>query len=96
MNKSNTVLQITSEVLGRYRNSIPRKAFVRAMEQVIDVAELQLIRASELDVEQISQLISGACPPFSLDHGDYSCQEHECQECWKSWLLTGMPPKKEK
>lgn len=109
MNKSNTVLQITSEVLDRYRNSIPRKAFVRAMEQVIELVlgpgerlpqavnpGLQLIRASGLDVEQISQLISGACPPFSLDHGDYSCQEHECQECWKSWLLTGMPPKKEK
>ena len=56
---------------------------------------LQLIRASELEADQISQLISGACPPFSLDHSDFVCQEHDCQECWKAWLLTGMPPKGE-
>ena len=34
MNKSNMILQITSEVLDRYRNSIPRKAFIEAMEHV--------------------------------------------------------------
>ena len=28
------ILQITSEVLDRYRNSIPRKAFIEAMEHV--------------------------------------------------------------
>lgn len=108
MNKSNMILQITSEVLDRYRNSIPRKAFIEAMEHVNELVlgpgeklpqavnpGLQLIRASELDAEQISQLISGACPPFSLDHCNFACQEHDCQECWKSWLMTGMPPQRE-
>ena len=37
MNKSNTILQITSEVLDRYRNSISRKAFIQAMERVIEL-----------------------------------------------------------
>lgn len=108
MNKHNMILRITSEVLDRYRNSIPRKAFIQSMEQVNELvlgpAErlpqavnpgLQLIRASELEVDQISQLISGACPPFSLNNSDFACQEHDCQECWKSWLMTGMPPKGE-
>lgn len=99
MNKYNMILRITSEILDRYRNSIPRKAFIQSMEQVNELvlgpAErlpqavnpgLQLIRASELEADQISQLISGACPPFSLDHSDFVCQEHDCQECWKAWL----------
>ena len=75
MNKYNMILRITSEILDRYRNSIPRKAFIQSMEQVNELvlgpAErlpqavnpgLQLIRASELEADQISQLISGACP----------------------------------
>ena len=37
MNKANTILQITSEVLDRYRNSITRKAFTQAMERVIEL-----------------------------------------------------------
>lgn len=37
MNKSDTIIQITSDVLDRYRSSIPRKAFTRAMEQVIEL-----------------------------------------------------------
>ena len=37
MNKSDTIIQITSDVLNRYRSSIPRKAFTRAMEQVIEL-----------------------------------------------------------
>ena len=37
MNKSNTILQITGEVLDRYRNSISRKAFIQAMERVIEL-----------------------------------------------------------
>lgn len=108
MNRSNMILQITSGVLDRYRNSIPRKAFIQAMEQVNELVlapgerlpqavnpGLQLLRASGLDAEQISCLISGACPPFPLDHGDFDCRERDCQECWKSWLLAGMSPQKE-
>ena len=77
MNKSNTILQITSEVLDRYRNSISRKAFIQAMERVIELVlgpgehlpqaacpGLQLIRAPEMDTECLAQLLSGACPPF--------------------------------
>ena len=34
MNKIATITRITSRVLDKYRNSIPRKAFIDAMEQV--------------------------------------------------------------
>ena len=77
MNKSDTIIQITSDVLNRYRSSIPRKAFIRAMEQVIELVldsataqtrpaspGLALIRSSDMDVENLAQLLCGACPPF--------------------------------
>ena len=83
MNKSNTILQITSEVLDRYRNSISRKAFIRAMECVIELVlgpgehipqaacpGLQLIRSPEMDSECLAQLLSGSCPPFQQAKAD--------------------------
>ena len=98
MNKSNTILQITSEVLDRYRNSISRKAFIQAMERVIELAAcpgLQLIRAPEMDTECLAQLLSGACPPFQQAKADFDCREFDCQTCWQSWLESGKPLVKE-
>ena len=99
MNKSNTILQITSEVLDRYRNSISRKAFIQAMELVIELVlgpgehlpqaacpGLQLIRDPEMDTE---------CPPFQQAKADFDCREFDCQTCWQSWLESGKPPVKE-
>ena len=70
MNKSNTILQITSEVLDRYRNSISRKAFIQAMERVIELVlgpgehlpqaacpGLQLIRAHETGRNLVCRLL---------------------------------------
>ena len=100
MNKSNTILQITSEVLDRYRNSISRKAFIQAMERVIELMlgpgehppqaacpGLQLIRTSEMDTECLAQLLSGACPPFQQAKADFDCREFDCREfdCQTCW-----------
>ena len=108
MNKSDTIIQITSDVLDRYRSSIPRKAFTRAMEQVIELVldsataqtrpaspGLALIRSSDMDVENLAQLLCGACPPFPPDLENFPCHGHTCQVCWQSWLTTGMPPQAE-
>ena len=100
MNKSNTILQITSEVLDRYRNSISRKAFIQAMERVIELVlgpgehlpqaacpGLQLIRSPEMDSECLAQLLSGACPPFQQAKADFDCREFDCREfdCQTCW-----------
>lgn len=108
MNKSNSILQVTSEVLGRYRNAIPRKAFIQAMERVIELTlgpggrlqqavcpGLRLLQAPELDEEHAAQLLCGSCPPFPQEDADFACQEFDCQACWTSWLKTGRPPDKE-
>ena len=60
MNKSNTILQITSEVLDRYRNSISRKAFIQAMERVI-----------ELVLGPVEHLPQAACPGLQLIRDGY-------------------------
>ena len=104
MNKSDTIIQITSDVLDRYRSSIPRKAFTRAMEQVIELVldsataqtrtaspGLALIRSSDMDVENLAQLLCVACPPFPAEFWDGSCHECACEECWQSWLTAGRP-----
>ena len=89
MNKSNTILQITSEVLDRYRNSISRKAFIQAMERVIE-----LVLGP---VEHLPQAAcpGGACPSFQQAKADFDCREFDCQTCWQSWLESGKPPVKE-
>lgn len=104
MNKVSIVTRITSDVLDRYRNSIPRKAFVQAMERVVELAfgtseplppepspGLVLLRSSELTPEQLAQQICGACPPFPLK-GHHPCYDQDCRVCWQSWLTTGLPP----
>ena len=72
MNKANTILQITSEVLDRYRNSITRKAFTQAMERVIELVlgpgeqppqtacpGLQIPRNPERDNERAANQLRG-------------------------------------
>ena len=105
MNKSNEIIQITNSVLERYRSSIPRKAFVQAMERVIelvlgpgehpaktDCPGLVILRAPNMDAGRMAQLICGACPPFPLGPGNFPCDRHNCQSCWEAWLMTGKPP----
>ena len=108
MNKYRTILQITSQVLDRYRNSITRKAFSHSMERVIEQVlgpgeqlpqascpGLQLLRDPKMDTEHLAQLLSGVCPPFPQEQADFDCQEFDCRMCWQSWLMSGKPPKKE-
>ena len=38
MNKIDTITRITAKVLDKYRNSIPRKAFIDAMDRVKEEA----------------------------------------------------------
>ena len=59
------------------------------------VPGLTLIRSAELDAEQLSRLLCGACPPFPPDLENFPCHGHTCQVCWQSWLTTGMPPQAE-
>lgn len=104
MNKSDTIIQITSDVLDRYRSSIPRKAFTRAMEQVIELVldsaaaqmrpagpGLALIQSPDMDAEHLAQLLCVACPPFPAEFWNSPCHEHACEECWQSWLTAGRP-----
>lgn len=104
MSKVNDVTRIMSETLDRYRNSIPRKAFVRAMERVIEEALGQtdikageaapgvaIIKNPDITVERLADLLSGACPPFAESAGFASCDETSCRDCWASWLATGKP-----
>ena len=105
MNKSNTIIRITSDVLGRYRNSITRNAFTQAMQRVAELTlgpggpppqpacpGLTLLQSPDLTLEQKALLICGACPPFPAELGDFPCHEQDCQTCWQSWLTTGEPP----
>ena len=95
-------------MLERYRSSIPRKAFAEAMERVIelvlgpgecpaksDCPGLVILRAPNMDAEHMAQLICGACLPFSLESGDFTCDKYNCKSCWEAWLTTGKPPQEE-
>lgn len=55
MNKSNTIVKITSDVLDRYRNSIPRKAFTQALDRV-----------TELTLGPGGSFTGPACPGMTL------------------------------
>jgi len=43
----------------------------------------------------MAQLICGACPPFPLESGDFTCDKYNCKSCWEAWLTTGKPPQEE-
>lgn len=104
MNKVDTITSITSKVLNKYRNSIPRKAFIDAMdlvkEAVIESSKIPagdpipgiaIIKNPDATAEQLAGLLSGACPPFAEGAGFVSCDETSCRDCWLAWLSTGKP-----
>ncbi len=104
MNKVDTITGITSRVLEKYRNSIPRKAFIDAMdlvkETVIESAKIPtgdpvpgitIIKNPDTAAEQLADLLSGCCPPFAEGAGPVPCDETTCRDCWLAWLTTGKP-----
>ena len=105
MSKVDNINHITAKVLERYRNSIPRKAFIDAMNEVIEevvesplvetgepVPGLQIIKSPYATAGELADLLSGACPPFRTS-GEVDCRNVHCRDCWASWLTTGKPPK---
>ncbi len=104
MNKIDTITQIEAKVLDKYRNSIPRKAFIEAIELIKDsaiesakvpegepVPGLQIIKSPYATAGELSELLSGSCPPFAEGCGDVSCRDTSCRDCWLAWLTTGRP-----
>lgn len=105
MNKINTLTRITSDVLGKYRNSIPRKAFVTAMENVAaevltsgekqmagPVPGIEILKRMDTTAGEMADLISGCCPPFPEGYSEVHCDRHTCRACWIAWLTTGKSP----
>ena len=103
MNKVDTITGIMSRTLDKYRNSIPRKAFVDAMELVIasvieqpDVREgkpvpgIQLVKSPYTTVGELAELLCDSCPPFRTA-GTPDCIGVSCRDCWAAWLSTGIP-----
>ena len=108
MSKVDNITAITSRVLGKYRDSIPRKAFVRAMESVIEevvespvtadgepVPGLQIVKNPYATAGELADLLSGSCPPFRVS-GEVDCRDVSCRDCWAAWLTTGRPAKTER
>ena len=104
MNKTNTITQIETKVLDKYRNSIPRKAFIEAIELIKDSAiesakvpdgdpipGLQIVKSPYATAGELADLLSGACPPFVAECGDVICSNITCRDCWAAWLTTGRP-----
>lgn len=107
MSKVDTVMRIMSKELDRYRNSIPRKAFTRAMERVIEevvtqsetapshpAPGIQIIKQPDITAGELADLLSGCCPPFCCEDSVVHCDAQSCRACWLSWLASGTPPKK--
>ena len=109
MSKIDTIDHITSKNLEKYRNSIPRKAFVAAMDLVKDatveaaqvpdgepVPGIQIIKSPYATAGELADLLSGACPPFTSGCWPVPCSGTPCRECWLAWLATGRPPEQRK
>lgn len=106
MSKTNEVMRIMSDTLDRYRNSIPRKAFIRAMERVIEevvapsetapsnpAPGIQIIKQPAITAGELADLLAGSCPPFCCEDSTVHCDVTSCRDCWLAWLETGRPPK---
>lgn len=103
MSKVDDVMRIMSAELDRYRNSIPRKAFVRAMERVIEevigpsedihptAPGIQIIKQPDITADDLAGLLSGCCPPYQYSEA-VNCDDVSCRNCWRAWLETGRPP----
>ena len=105
MSKINDITAITSRTLDKYRNSIPRKAFIEAMEavaaEVIGQSEtapsntapgIQIIKQPDITAGELADLLSGCCPPFAEGFGLVHCDEVSCRACWLAWLTSGKSP----
>ena len=99
--------QIAEEYLERYRNSIPRKAFIEAVDRIAGKVPhqptsageggpgIEIIKRPDITADKLADLLSGACPPFCCEDSAVHCGDFTCRACWLSWLTTGQPPRKE-
>lgn len=98
MNKTNDVTRIMSET----------KAFVRAMERVVEealapttckigapVPGIQIVKQPDITAGELAELLSGACPPFTSECDPVHCHTTNCRDCWLAWLTTGKPANNE-
>lgn len=105
MSKIDVITQIMNTELDRYRNSIPRKAFTRAMERVVEevvtqsetapnnpAPGIQIIKQPEITAGELADLLSGSCPPFCGENSLVHCDNLSCRACWLAWLTTGNAP----
>ena len=97
MSKIATITRITSRVLDKYRNSIPRKAFIDAItsgEKQLGAPApgIEILKRPDATAGELADLISGACPPFPNGFSEVHCDEQSCRACWLSWLTTGKSP----
>ena len=104
MSKVAEVTRIMSETLEKYCNSIPRKAFISAMERVIEtvlaptfnnaglpVPGIQIITSPDATTDNLAELLCGACPPFTAECEAVHCDKTDCRDCWQAWLSSGKP-----
>lgn len=99
--------KIAEEYLERYRDPIPRKAFIEAVDRIAGKAPhqptgagegapgIEIIKRPDITAGELADLLSGACPPFRCENSNAHCDTHSCRACWLSWLTTGQPPRKE-
>ena len=105
MKRKSVVDRIREDVLTKYRNAIPRKAFEQAMDriatEVICSAEsapddirpgIEIIKNPDITAGELANLLSGQCPPYAQGVGSVNCDDHSCRTCWLSWLTTGNKP----
>ena len=45
--------------------------------------------------EELAELLSGACPPFTSECDPVHCHTTNCRDCWLAWLTTGKPANNE-
>lgn len=102
-----TARLIAEEYLEHYRDAIPRKAFIEAMERIAGAAPdrptgdgtthpgVEIIKRPDITADELADLLSGACPPFRCEDSAVHCDDQSCRTCWLSWLTTGQPPRKE-
>lgn len=103
MNKIDTITHITAKILDKYRDSIPRKAFIDAMDRVKEeaieastvnvgkpVPGIELIKRPDITAGELADMLHGACPPFSTSCS-VCCDHISCRECWLAWITTGIP-----
>lgn len=99
--------RISEDYLEHYRDAIPRKAFIEAMEQITGQPAgwpttpgtarpgIEIIKRPGITAGELADLLKDGHPPFRCEDSAVHCDEHSCRECWLAWLTTGRPPRKE-